>query len=63
MDPTILTQMSNMMSPEYLQEVSSADQGKASFWADPLVPVHLRTMLVKGQEDIFMGNLNLTQTE
>lgn len=49
--------MNNMMSTEYLEEVLNVSQGRAGFWIDTNVPVHLRNSLLDG-ERIFVGNLS-----
>ena len=54
--------MNNMMSLEYLNEVYSSDQSNASFWADNLVPVHLRRLAKQGEE-IYADNLSLDRRE
>ena len=48
-----------MMSKEYLDEVLMQAQGRAEFWFDTLVPVHLRSNLIEGEERIYMGSLQM----
>ena len=62
-DHVILSQMNNMMSPEYLEEVVKFIQGQANFYADPLVPVHLRKSVIVDGENIYVGSLNLTNVD
>ena len=50
--------MNNMMSTEYLDEVVMSAQGKAQFWIDTAVPVHLRSSLIEG-DHIYLGNVNM----